>query len=67
MGADPGTGIHQDQRLENFTWMNNGQLSEPVDTILIPMSPCFASRPQIKNCSRSRPANKGWRIRRRAF
>jgi hypothetical protein len=38
------------------------RFSEPVDTTLIPMSLCLASRPQMRNCSRSRPANNGRRM-----
>ena len=38
------------------------KVSDPVETTLMPMSPCFASRPQIRNCSRSNPANRGRRI-----
>ena len=35
---------------------------EPIETMLTPMMPCFASSPQTRNCSRSSPAKSGLRM-----
>ena len=38
------------------------KVREPIETMLTPMMPCFASSPQTRNCSRSSPAKSGLRM-----
>ena len=35
------------------------KVSEPIETMLIPMMRCLASSPQTRNCSRSKPSKHG--------